>query len=153
MFCTKGTVCYKQHEGNFSEVIYEDACIRDSTNVYVSCFPKVNFMTKTCRTILFNCIDIHTARLISRHQQPLSSFLLAFTITQYFYKQYFLLVSKYLLWNRFIIYRQILQMTVDFAKHALDTINTQVTSFVQDQPRNLKNKKGNCMYLCVFQFS
>ena len=40
MFCTSGTVCYKQHDGNFSEVIFEDACIRDSVNVFVRFFLK-----------------------------------------------------------------------------------------------------------------
>ena len=40
-----------------------------------------------------------------------------------------------------IIYRLISEMTVDFAEHGLDKINTQVASYVQDQPRNLKNKK------------
>ena len=63
MFCTNGTVCYKQHEGNFSEVMYEDACIRDSTNVYVHvrCFLKVNFMTKTCSGTERNHCRTHSA--------------------------------------------------------------------------------------------
>ena len=54
MFCTYRTVCYKQHDGNFSEVICEDACVRDSANVYVRFFlkPQGNFLDETCRAII-----------------------------------------------------------------------------------------------------
>ena len=99
MFCTYWTACYEQHDGNFSKVICEDACIRDSANVYVRFFlkPQGKFHDENMQNNSFNYIDILTARLISRHQRPLSRFLLAFTIKQYFYKQYFLLVNKYLL--------------------------------------------------------
>ena len=95
MFYTYGTLCFKQHYGNFSELMCEDACIRDSANVYVRFFlkPQGKFHDENMQSN----IDILTARLILRHQQPLSRFLLAFVIKQYFYKQYCLLVNKYLL--------------------------------------------------------
>ena len=69
MFCTYRTVCYKQHDGNFSEVICEDACIRDSANVYVRFFlkPQGKFHDENMQNNYFNYTDILTARLISRH--------------------------------------------------------------------------------------
>ena len=91
MFCTYGIGSYTQHDGNVSEVICEDACIRDSANLYVRFFlkPQGKFHDENMQNISFNYIDVLTARLISQNQQPLLRFLLAFTIKQYFYKQYF----------------------------------------------------------------
>ena len=66
MFCTYRTVCYKQHHGNFSEVICEAACVRDSANVYVRFFLKSQgkFLDENMQNNYFNIL---TARLISRH--------------------------------------------------------------------------------------
>ena len=76
MFCTYGSVCYKQHDGNFSEVICEDTCFRDSTNVYVRFFlkPQGKFHDENMQNDSVKNIDILTTRLIARHYQPLSRF-------------------------------------------------------------------------------
>ena len=64
----------------FAEVICQNVCIRDSSNVYVRFFlkPQGKFHDENMQNNYF--YYILTARLISRHQQPLSRFLLAFTI-------------------------------------------------------------------------
>ena len=75
-FCTYGIGSYKQHDGNVSEVICEDACIRDSANLYVRFFlkPQGKFQDENMQNISFNYIDILTTRLISRYQLPLLRF-------------------------------------------------------------------------------
>ena len=64
MFCIYGTVCYKQNDDNFLEVICEDACISDSANVYVRSFlkPQGKFHDENMQNNSFNYIDILTAR-------------------------------------------------------------------------------------------
>ena len=66
MFCIYRSVCYKQHDGNFSEVMCEDACVRDSANLYVRFFlkPQGKFLDENTQNNYFNIL---TARLISRH--------------------------------------------------------------------------------------